>query len=328
MQDDFLAKLKKSTLVDHAGLPYLQFRKGLTPRWGVAWSHIVTGWLALLAINVVFIFFASRSLALDLLLLGVGSVLIGFIIAYLQLFLHEGAHFNLHPRRKTNDLLCNLFVSGITGQDVRSYRLIHWDHHRHLGTTMDTEITYFDPLSIKFLVEALLGIRAFKVIVLRRGKLRREVKSEGHGRSRWNTVPYPLIYGLVLNLGYSSLLLYLRQWALLLAWAGGVLVFFPFFGALRQLLEHRKEDAESAVDYSAVAHGAIHRLFGDGLLASTLGGAGFNRHLLHHWEPEVPYTRLRELERYLMRTGCAALLKERQTTYWETFRRLFQPAWR
>ena len=46
--------------------------------------------------------------------------------------------------------------------------------------------------------------------------------------------------------------------------------------------------------YCAACHGTSAK--GDGPLASTLGGAGFNRHLLHHWEPKISYTRFRELE--------------------------------
>ncbi len=327
MQDEIFAQLKKAALVDEAGLTYVQFRKGLTPRWGVVWLHIALGWTALVAANLFVFLLAGRSLGLDLALAVVGAGLTGFSIAYLQLFLHEAAHFNIHPRRKLNDLLCNLFVSGITGQDVKKYRPIHWDHHRFLGTTMDTEISYFDPLNVRFLVEALLGIRALKVIALRRGKLQAKAGTEetsprpGSGRAT-------LIGGMLFNLAYLSLLAAFQQWVLILAWVGGVLIVFPFFGALRQVLEHRSEQADTAGDYTEVAHGAIHRLFGDDLLASSLGGAGFNRHLLHHWEPDVSYTRLHELERYLMGTAGAAYLRDRQTTYWKTFWRLFRPAWR
>ena len=325
MPADFSVKPNTSKLVNQAGLTYREFRGTLTPRWGVVWLHIALGWLALIATNAIIILWSGRHWAIDGALFGVGSILIGFILAYLMLFLHEAVHFNLHPNRKMNDLLCNLFVSGITGQDVRNYRPIHWDHHRYLGTTMDTEITYFDALNIRFLVEAMLGIRVFKVFA-RRGKDhngKRETRKRP-AKSR----PYVLVAGFVFNFGFLITLFYFGQWALLGAWSVGFLVFSPFFGALRQLLEHRDEDADPKVDYTSVAHGAIGRMFGDGLLASTLGGAGFNRHLLHHWEPDLSYTRLRELEEYLMDTEVAAYLRERHTTYIETFRRLFQPVWR
>ena len=34
-----------------------------------------------------------------------GAAAIGYAIAYLQLFIHEAAHFNLHPNRRTSDRL-------------------------------------------------------------------------------------------------------------------------------------------------------------------------------------------------------------------------------
>ena len=69
----------------------------------------------------------------------------------------------------------------------------------------------------------------------------------------------------------------------------------------------------------------MNRLFGDGPLASTVGSAGFNRHAIHHWEPQLSYTRLADLEAYLLRTDAAPLVRERQTSYADTFLRLLEP---
>jgi hypothetical protein len=92
------------------------------------------------------------------------------------------------------------------------------------------------------------------------------------------------------------------------------------------LLEHRAEDARADVDYRVTDHGAVSRMFGDSLVARTFGGAGFNRHLLHHWEPTVSYTRLAELERFLLDTDAAAVVQARRTTYGETLVRLMRGA--
>jgi hypothetical protein len=54
-----------------------------------------------------------------------------------------------------------------------------------------------------------------------------------------------------------------------------------------------------------------------------LGGVGFNRHLLHHWDAGVSYTRLGELEDWLSTTNVAGILSERQTTYAAAFLRLW-----
>ena len=96
-----------------------------------------------------------------------------------------------------------------------------------------------------------------------------------------------------------------------------------FFGSLRQLLEHRDDAAPSATDFQTRNHGPFTRLFGDDVFSATFGGAGFNRHLLHHWEPQVSYTRLPELETYLQGTEIKRVTDLRRTTYFETFRRLW-----
>src|SRR5688572_7011032 len=122
MHDELLVKLPKSSLVNKAGLTYMEFKKTLTPRWGVIWFDIAMGWLALGVLNSVIFVLAGRHLMLDSLLFAGGAVLTGYIIAYLQLFFHEAAHYNLHSNRKINDLLCNLFISSLVGQDIRNYR--------------------------------------------------------------------------------------------------------------------------------------------------------------------------------------------------------------
>jgi fatty acid desaturase len=118
----------------------------------------------------------------------------------------------------------------------------------------------------------------------------------------------------------------LGLWAAAAAWLLGVAVMFPFFGALRQLLEHRDDKAAASVDYRLTDHGAVTRMFGDGPFASTFGGAGFNRHLLHHWEPTVSYTRLKDLEAFLADTDLKDALAQRTTSYGRTFLCLFRQA--
>jgi len=112
-------------------------------------------------------------------------------------------------------------------------------------------------------------------------------------------------------------------WAAALAWVAGVGVVFPFLGALRQLLEHRSLEARGPVDYTQVDHGAYTRLFGTGMLARTFGAAGFNRHLLHHWEPSVSYTCFDALEDLFERVGMGPALDARRTTYGAAFRALY-----
>jgi hypothetical protein len=91
----------------------------------------------------------------------------------------------------------------------------------------------------------------------------------------------------------------------------------------RQILEHRTHDANSDLDYHKIDQGASHRMFGSGFFASTFGAAGFNRHLLHHWDPQVSYTRLKDLEMFLKETSLNEELEKSKTTYLRTFLLLF-----
>ena len=315
--DNIARLLRKSELVDPSGVSYWEYRRGLTPRYGVAWMQIACGWLACFALLGAHMALTAWSVAAAVLCAPVFAAALGFAVAYLQLFLHESAHWNLHPRRRVNDLLTDLFVSGPVGMDVGGYRPIHFDHHRFLGSPDDTEISYFDPLNIRFVAESLLGVKALRVV--RRRSRRLAEKRPPKSARRWLI----FAYGAALNAALMLGLALGGWWPVALAWAAGVAVFFPFFGALRQLLEHRDEFASDNVDYTETVHGAIHRIFGDGILASTLGGAGFNRHLLHHWDPQLSCTRLRELERFLLSTQARPFLEEHTTTYGRTFRKLF-----
>ncbi len=181
---------------------------------------------------------------------------------------------------------------------------------------MDSERSYFDPLNMRFFAEALLGIKGAGVLA-RRDDLLALTRDAPVWRQRRQR-----ILAAALNLSIVGLSWGAGERALALAWTIGTLSVMPCFVALRQLLEHRSEDADPATDYTKADHGAVNRMFGEGPVASTMGGAGFNRHLLHHWEPQISYTRLGEMERYLMRTDAAAPLDQRRSTYWETFRAL------
>lgn len=119
-----------------------------------------------------------------------------------------------------------------------------------------------------------------------------------------------MLLGAVIHFGIIATLAVIGLWASATAWLLGVAMMFPFLGALRTLLEHRDENASTMVDYCVTQHGAVARL----AMANTFGGAGFNRHLLHHWEPALSYTRLRDLEMFLAGTPMKEVMEQRRTT--------------
>lgn len=315
--DDF----QREQLVNAAGVSFREFRKALRPRYGIVWLQLLAGHAALLLMAAGCVLMDRSWPALFPLTVAASALWFGYTHAYIQLFFHEAAHFNLAPNKKLNDLAANVLIGSLVGQDIRAYRVVHMMHHRHLGTTLDSERTYFRALGPRFLLESLTGIHVLRVLIGRSEVLQAPAEGPPRWRARLLAVVSLLLHGGIV-IGAA----WLGWWSLALGWTAGFLIVFPFFAAVRQVLEHRDEEARNDVDYTRLPHGVINRLFGDGPLASTLGGAGFNRHLLHHWEPQISYTRLGEVERFLMETAAAQDLRRRQTTYLGTFARLWRSA--
>jgi fatty acid desaturase len=312
----------KSNLVDDRGISYREFRRELAPRWGRIWVEIAAAY-AVLALTLIALVAWSPGFPVALGAVIVGGGVIGYSLQYLNNFFHEAAHYNLAPVRVLNDRLTNLLMSWLFGSSIALYRRTHFQHHRALGTTQDSENSYFDALGARYLVGGLFGFKVVRSLRRWRQTERWSASTgvvDGANRSRFAWIAAAA----AVNLGIAALLIAFGSAAAAIAWLVGLLVVFPFLASLRQLLEHRSEEASAAVDYTAVDHGAVNRLFGDGPLASTLGSAGFNRHALHHWEPQLSYTRLKDVERYLLRTPVAGAVRERQTSYRNTFLRLLE----
>jgi fatty acid desaturase len=229
----------------------------------------------------------------------------------------------------------------MVGTSVENYRPFHFEHHRSLGTIRDTESSYFHPLNLRFLLKSLLGVRAMEVLFSRRGfskgassqtalmpSISMADDSTGDrldgptaNRAAKRRV---LVLGLIVHAVVIMTMAFLGGLGSAAAWIFGILALYPVFNALRQLLEHRRPDADAGVDYRRIDHGAYTRMFGGDALSATFGGAGFNRHLLHHWEPQVSYTKLPELERFLLRTDLRSVIDSRRAGYGETMLRLFR----
>ena len=310
----------RSTLVDDRGTPYKEFRAGLTPRYGLVWLHISIGY-AVLAAVLAAIALADPGFPASVLAAALGALVIGYTLAYLNNFFHEAAHYNLLPKRRANDRATNAALGWLYGSTIADYRRVHYQHHRALGTTQDSENSYFDALRVRYLLAGLFGVKVLQTL----GRHRRVASNaEGSNGDRGARSSWWILFSIALHLAIAGGLWLAGFEAAGAAWLCGVVLVTPFFISLRQVLEHRSEDADSHLDYREVDHGAVNRLFGDGPVANTLGSAGFNRHALHHWDPGISYTRLRDVERYLLRTPAAGEIQKRQTTYSATFLRLLE----
>ena len=89
---------------------------------------------------------------------------VGYLLAYLNNFFHEAAHHNLLPVARANDIATNVVMGWLFGSSIQQYRKIHFQHHRALGTTMDSENSYFDPLRLRYMAEGLLGLKVLRTL--------------------------------------------------------------------------------------------------------------------------------------------------------------------
>lgn len=314
-----LDAFRRQDLVDGSGTTYDEFRRRQRPRFGLVWTHLLAGYGALVATTVLTVLL-ERAWPRGWPLATLGcAALVGHFSAYVQLFFHEAAHFNLAPSRRGNDRLANLFIGSLVGQDVRAYRIIHFDHHRHLGTDRDTEHGYFDALNARFVLESLVGIKAWRVLAERRRILESKSKGATYRPSVLPVLVGAIVHGSVIGAGIAA-----GSRALVGGWILGTVVGVPFFTALRQLLEHRAMAGARAPENAESEVPAVTRMFGSGPLPGTFGGAGFNRHLLHHWDPQLSYTRLADLERFLLGTQAAPAVRAMRTSYARAMTTLFE----
>lgn len=307
----------RPAIVDTRGVRYIDFLKTLSPRYSRLFFDIALGYTALIVTCVLVVALPAYGVLPAWVAAGLGALSVGFWIAYLHVFIHEGAHFNFSPNTVRSDMLCNLLIAWLIGTSVQKYRIVHFQHHRALGSVEDSEMTYFLPLNLLFIVKGLLGIRGLETFMSWRASQAKIGIERDRGGKYFGLAVFAAHFLIVVaTYVFGSI------W-LTLAWVAGVGSIFPFFGALRQLLEHRDELADARTNYFQTDHGALTRMFGTDVFSSLFGAAGFNRHLLHHWEPSVSYTNLPELEAYLLDTEVAELIEMRRSSYFKTFVSLF-----
>jgi fatty acid desaturase len=300
------------------GLEWRDFRRDLEPRFAFVWCDIAGRFaLMFLAYALVCTVAALAGNGAGLALLPITSAWMGFWFGSVVLFMHEGAHYNLHRDKTVNDALANAFVCILTGDEVKHYRALHWKHHLHLGETADTEVSYHWAPTFRFMLETLSGVHAWRVFKAHRRSRALDPKEVGSSRQRDFLA---LGRGIALHAVIAGVPLLFGWWSASLAWVVAVAVVFPFVSALRQQLEHRSEEASSVLDYSVVPHGAVNRMFAGSLFARSFGSAGFWRHLLHHWDPSVSYTRFSEFESFVMKTDLGPLVDDSRTSYGAVWR--------
>src|SRR5436853_2420316 len=153
----------RTQLVDSRGRRHVDFVRNLRPDYTRVYLDIALGYGCLAVSMAVCIWVSAHPVPKAAAVL-VSAGLIGYWVAYLQLFIHEGAHFNLAHDRRRSDLICDALIAWMVGTSVRKYRKVHFQHHRALGTVDDSEFSYFFPLNLMFLAKSLFAVRTIDVL--------------------------------------------------------------------------------------------------------------------------------------------------------------------
>ncbi len=300
----------------HLG-PWLDFRATLNPHYWRAWldiflclAMIVAGYAALLIFNL-----RDGNLTAAL-AAPIAALWLGFWLNALLTFGHEAAHYNLSPDKRRNDLFADWTIWLFFPQSTKAYRKSHWQHHLYLGDARDTEISYHNCMSPWFLTKAISGIYVLELVgryaFKKQPAKAREAAAKASTKSE---TLLPLARAAITHILFLGLAIYFACYATAAAWLVGSALVFPFLATVRQILEHRDESAHCATDYRETPHGAINRMFGANPFARFYGAAGFNRHLLHHWDPTVSYTRFDEMETFFAGTPLRSRIELSRTSY-------------
>jgi fatty acid desaturase len=306
-------------LVADDGTSWTEFRTALRPHYGRVWRDIAlifSCWLGGLAAHLWLC--AEFGNAAALALLPVTAVWLGYWMAALACFTHEAAHFNLHPDRRINDRLANQLICPWILEEVSHYRALHWQHHLHLGSRDDTEISYRNVPGWRYVLESLVGIQLYRA--LHRWHAGSSAPSTGARGSLW-----PRLRGVALHLLVIAIALWAGLWSSALCWITAVVVVFPFCGSLRQLLEHRPLPGDLLIgDDPTIA--AANRMYPLDFFSRFFGAAGFNRHLLHHWYPQASYSNFDEFEAFLLKTELRPQIDRARARYLASWRALVRTA--
>ena len=311
----------RGQLVNSRGVRLVDYVSQLTPIYWRIYLDLAVGGAALVS-SVAALAVAESAGVSRAVVVVVGAACVGFWYFYVVSFIHEGLHWNLARDPLVNDRICSVLASCMIATRVDAWRPHHFEHHRSLGTIRDTETTYFEPLGVAAMLKSLSGVRAVQALSAYFRRM------SGARRPAAASTRAPHLYrGLVVAVATHGLIV-MALWSLgwtatALAWLAGVGGVMPLLNTIRQVLEHRADDARPDVDYARTDQGACARMFGTGWIDTLFGSAGANRHLLHHWEPQVSYTRLGDLEAFLVDTPARVIIDRRRTTYSECFRALF-----
>lgn len=300
------------------GLRYLEFRKTLNISYCVLLFNMALPWAMIITLFYVFHRLGNSYWSYALIL--PGAIWSGFWLQSYNLHFHEAAHFNLHKDRRLNDAIANFLFTPFVGLFIEPYRISHWQHHRFLGQSGDTEITYRSQLGYRELLDGLSGLYLIKMLCIYFVNMQN--RNSSHKTKL--KLPYDLFLSLIVFMAVNCLitivLFKLISISASISWVISLFVIGPFINQIRQTLEHRPYIQAIDLGSDPEKCNAANRIFGRDLFSKYFGAAGFNSHLLHHLDPSISYTRFYSIEKFLLNSEAKEYIEANRTSYLECFK--------
>ncbi len=224
----------------------------------------------------------------------------------LLVIMHDASHFLICRSKALNDLISDLLCSLPFGLATRSYRANHISHHEHLNTSDDPDLVrtvgpagrpeeWLFPMPhrrlFRFFVQDLLGHSFIDVMNLL-SELRRTGRASKQSRCEYRR-PALVMTGYYIAV---AVLLYAshKPWLILYGWMVPMFVVLPLTLRLRALAEH------FALPRKHILNGtrSVRPPWWERILIAP---HNVSLHLEHHLFPYVPWFRLPELHKRLMR---------------------------
>jgi len=192
--------------------------------------------------------------------------------------MHEAVHHNLRNRR--SDRWASLLTAYPIGLTM-SYRAVHLQHHRHLGTEKDPELalyTSFPRSRVEMVLRFLWFVSGIPALM----QFFQQQSVGAKTSSYFEPMAFltvQIVIAALFYLAFGNLVFYIFFWALPIATVGKLL------SSTRLLCEHGSPKRDWVV----------RTISGPPLQTLVMGAFDFNYHGEHHLFPSVPYAGLKRL---------------------------------
>lgn len=214
----------------------------------------------------------------------------------LGLIMHESVHYLISKNKKTNDYLAELFCAWPLFISMRSYRIKHLAHHRHLNTEEDPDyVAKFDenwnfPISAKRFFRIILvqfsGLGVFETFKVMSGKRVQKKKPT-------SSISYMTLRILFYVVSISLFLYFEHGMWLIWYWILPFATWTQVANRLRRIAEHSSIEGK---DVSMQTRTTIHSWVAQVFLAPK----NISLHNEHHLYPGVPCYNLPKLHKEMM----------------------------